>query len=192
MNAAVLIARLAVTPEALDTLLAGLSDDDWRLRPAARTPGPAPNPTVAPGEGPTGESRTHGGWSILEVVNHLADEEVEDFRARLRSTLEDPAREWAPIDPERAVRDRAYQERDPAESLRRFRAAREESLAWLRALPEPRWDNAKTHPRAGTLHAGDLLASWAAHDARHLQQIAKRLHLLAAHHGAPYSVEYAG
>jgi len=33
-------------------------------------------------------------------VNHLVDEEEGDFRLRLRSTLEDPARDWPPIDPE--------------------------------------------------------------------------------------------
>jgi hypothetical protein len=42
------------------------------------------------------------------------------------------------------------------------------------------------------MRAGDLLASWAAHDARHLEQIAKRLHGLAARDGTPYSVAYAG
>lgn len=168
MNADALIARLAVTPDTLDAMLRGLSAEDWRRRPA------------------------EGGWSILEVVNHLGDEEVEDFRARLSSTLEDPTREWPAMDPQGAVTARRYQERDPEESLRRFRDERAKSLAWLRGLAAPKWDNAKTHPRAPTLHAGDLLASWAAHDARHLAQIAKRLHLIAKHHGAPYDVGYAG
>jgi uncharacterized damage-inducible protein DinB len=168
MNADALVARLVVTPAALDALLDGLSDADWRARPE------------------------EGGWSILEVVNHLADEEVEDFRTRLRSTLEDPNREWAPMNPEAAVMERRYQERDPAESLRRFRTERERSLAWLRGLAAPQWENARVHPQFGTRRAGDLMASWAAHDARHVAQIAKRLHMLAARHGAPYSVAYAG
>jgi hypothetical protein len=38
-------------------------------------------------------------WSILEVVNHLADLEVEDFRTRLGLTLERPEEAWPPIDP---------------------------------------------------------------------------------------------
>ena len=72
-----------------------------------------------------------------------------------------------------------------------------ESVAWLRGMPlsgpgAPDWDRARTHPTAGTLLAGDLLAAWAAHDARHLAQIARRLHALAARDGAPYSVGYAG
>jgi uncharacterized damage-inducible protein DinB len=168
MDADALIARLAPFPGTLDALLAKLPEADWRWRPA------------------------EGGWSILEVVNHLADEEAEDFRARVRLILEDATQPWPPLDPEAIVVSRRYQERDPRESLRRFRDERAASLAWLCGLVAPKWDTSKTHPRAGTLTAGDLLASWAAHDARHLQQIAKRLHGLAARDGAPWSVAYAG
>jgi ribosomal protein S18 acetylase RimI-like enzyme/uncharacterized damage-inducible protein DinB len=168
-----LIERLACLPPALDALLAPLPDDAWRWRPA------------------------DGGWSVLEIVNHLADEDPRDFRARLRSTLEDPSRDWAPIDPQGDVTRERFQERDPAESLARFRRERTASVAWLRAMPTagpgaPDWSSARTHPTAGTLHAGDLLASWVAHDVRHLAQIARRLHGLAARDGDPYSVAYAG
>jgi DinB superfamily len=168
MNPAALIARLELLPPALDALVAALPDADWRWRPA------------------------DGAWSILEIVNHLADEEVEDFRARVRLVLESPSLPWPPLDPEAIVVSRRYQERDPADSLRRFRDERAASLAWLHGLAAPNWDAAKHHARAGTLHAGDLLASWAAHDARHLQQIAKRLRGLAARDGEPWSVGYAG
>jgi hypothetical protein len=167
MDVGALVARLAGLPAALDALLAGLPDRDWRWRPP------------------------EGGWSILEVVNHLADEEVEDFRARLRSTLEDPTRPWPSFDPEGAVVSRRTNERDPRESLARFRAERERSLAWLRSLVAPAWENTYAHPKRA-IRAGDLLASWAAHDARHLQQVGKRLYALAVRDGAPYSVGYAG
>ena len=42
-------------------------------------------------------------WSILEVVNHLAEEETDDFRVRLGQLLEDPRKAWPPIDPETSV-----------------------------------------------------------------------------------------
>ncbi len=168
MDSSALIDRLERLPLALDALLSPLPDADWRWRPA------------------------DGAWSILEIVNHLADEETDDFRARVRSTLEDPLRDWAPIDPQGDVVSRRYQERDPAESLRRFRGARAASLVWLRGLAAPKWDNARVHPTFGPAYAGELLASWAAHDARHLQQIAKRLHGLAARDAEPWSVGYAG
>ena len=168
MDAAAIVSRLEGFPAVLDALLLGLPDADWRWRPAK------------------------GGWSILEVVNHLVDEEVEDFRLRTRSTLEDPQREWPNLDPEAIVVSRGYQERDPRESLGRFRAERARSIEWLRTLSSPRWENLRERPGTRALHAGDLFASWVAHDARHLEQIAKRLHRLAARDGAPYEVGYAG
>ena len=46
-------------PGALSALVQGLSAADARWKPA------------------------DGAWSVLEVVTHLADEEVEDFRMRV-------------------------------------------------------------------------------------------------------------
>jgi len=39
-------------------------------------------------------------WSILEIVNHLYDEEKEDFRKRIDLTRHYQDREWPGIDPE--------------------------------------------------------------------------------------------
>lgn len=168
MDAPALVAALSRTPSALEALFATTTADDSRWRPA------------------------DGGWSLREIVGHLLAEETGDFRARLRSTLEDPARPWETFDPEATVRERGFQDQDLAALLAAFRAERARSVAWLETLASPAWDAAHQPRRGGPLHAGDLLASWAAHDARHLQQIAKRLHGLAARHGAPYDVGYAG
>jgi hypothetical protein len=48
------------------------------------------------------------------------------------------------------------------------------------------------HPKVGATAAGDVMASWAAHDALHLRQIAKRLWELAGRDGAPFRTGYAG
>ena len=120
-----------------------------------------------------------GAWSILEIVCHLHDEEIRDFRTRVRLTLEDPPRDWPPIDPEAWARDEKYNERDLAEMTAKWVAERRASIAWLRSLKSPDWSRSRSHPSAGTLHAGDLLTSWAAHDALHLRQIAKRMFQLA-------------
>lgn len=154
-------------PPALQTLLAHLPPEDARQRGAA------------------------GQWSILEIIAHLADEEDADFRTRARLTLEDPARDWPKIDPEGWATERRYNERDLSTELDRFAAARAESLAWLRSLDDPDWNTVHEHPR-GNLTAGDLLASWAAHDALHLRQIAKRLHELAARDAPGRDIGYAG
>jgi hypothetical protein len=113
-------------------------------------------------------------WSILEVVNHLADEEVEDFRARLDATLHHPG-SWPPIDPQGWPASRRYDERELQPSLERFLVSRAESLEWLERLGEPDWSRAYQHPSIGPISAGDLLTSWVAHDHIHIRQI-NRLH----------------
>jgi hypothetical protein len=168
MNVEALVASLASFEQALPAAVGGLSEADARVR--------------SPG----------GAWSVVEIVNHLADEEALDFRQRLELTLRDPSLPWPRNDPEGWARDRRYNERGLAESVARFIGARRASLAWLRSLPAQDWGKVHLHPTAGPLAAGDLLASWAAHDWLHLRQIAKRRYELAARDGAGFSVVYAG
>jgi hypothetical protein len=107
--------------------------------------------------------------------------------------LEDPSRPWPPLDPEARVVELRAAGGSAVAALARFRAERTASVAWLRSVAgAARWYAAHPHPSGRTIHAGDLLASWAAHDARHLEQIAKRLHGLAARDGGTYEVAYAG
>ena len=56
-------------------------------------------------------------WSILEVVNHLFDEEQEDFRVPLDLALHRPADPRPRINPGAWVTERGYNERDLGESL---------------------------------------------------------------------------
>jgi hypothetical protein len=161
-------ARLRANADVLAAQIAGVGDDQARWKPAPEQ------------------------WSILEVVNHLADEEVDDFRTRLDLTLHRPEEPWPRIDPQKWPVERRYLERDLAESMERFLARRRESLAWLAALVEPDWNRAHRHPRFGPIRAGDLMISWVAHDHIHIRQI-NRLHrefLVAALPGN--SPEYAG
>jgi hypothetical protein len=130
-------------------------------------------------------------WSILEVLCHLYDEEREDFRPRLDITLNRPAETWPPIDPQGWVTSRKYNERDLSETVDAFCQERMKSVAWLRELADRNWDSEYNAP-FGTVKAGDLLASWTAHDLLHFRQIVelKRVRILNA--AAPYAVTYAG
>jgi hypothetical protein len=168
MNPDALIHSLESFAEVLPAAVAGVSDADARVKPAS------------------------GAWSILEIVCHLLDEEVEDFRPRLRLTLERPHAEWPPIDPEGAARARRYNEQNLAERVHRWVNERRASIVWLRALTTPDWAREHLHPKLGPIPAGMLLAGWAAHDMLHLRQIAKRRFELVARDGAPYSTVYAG
>ncbi len=75
--------------------------------------------------------------------------------------------------------------------LAKFLAARQKSLAWLRSLDAPDWDAAVAMPW-GSLTAGDVLASWAAHDLLHLRQLMELHYAWMQQAVAPHSVEYAG
>lgn len=131
-------------------------------------------------------------WSMLEVVNHMIDEEREDFKLRLDLTLHQPATEWPPIDPEGWVTARAYQQRDWTQSIANFAAEREASLVWLPTLAAPDWNITRRHPGGIVLRAGDLLASWVAHDLLHLRQLVELRYHAASLAARPFDVRYAG
>jgi hypothetical protein len=168
MDLEVMAARLRANGEVLAALVAGVSEQQALWRPG-------------PDE-----------WSILEVVNHLADEEVEDFRTRLDLTLHEPGSAWPPIDPQAAVRTRGYNDRDLGESLDRFLSARRDSLAWLGGLDRPRWSLAYEHPKAGPITAGDLLTSWVAHDHIHIRQLNRLQREYLVSDLSEHSPDYAG
>ena len=131
-------------------------------------------------------------WSVLEILCHLRDEEREDFRVRIDFTLHRPGESWPSIDPQGWVTERGYADEVPADVLAEFLIAREESLRWLRRLAEPSWDTAYEHPSLGRLTAGDLLASWAAHDLLHLRQLTRAVFALVGTAAAPHGTAYAG
>lgn len=161
-------ASLQSTGHAIGDLVTGLSDES-----AHWSPGP-------------------GHWSIIEVLNHLADEEVEDFRARVKVLLNRPEEDFAPIDPVGWATSRRYAERRLGESLERFRTARAESLAWLESLPARDLDRSRDHPTAGPISGRQMLACWAAHDLLHVRQITRLRYQLLTQTVAPLSLGYAG
>jgi hypothetical protein len=159
--------ELARYPAVLDTLVAGLSLDRWRARPA-------------PDE-----------WAAVEIVCHLRDEEAEDFAARVRVLLEDGTT-FAPIDPVGWAVARRYHDADPADALAAFRQRRAESLAMLAGAAPERLVASGESPSGLRLSGLDLLAAWVAHDGLHLRQLAGTLTRAWADRWAPLRVDYAG
>jgi hypothetical protein len=171
MDANAIIRRLEAFPRGLVPIVERLTDAESRWKPP------------------------DGAWSVLEIVCHLGDEEVDDFRARLFSTLKDPSTPWKPSDPEAWAREKRYGEQELRPALQRFVSERAESVRMLRGLGDLSrvdWNIAYQHPKVGPVYAGELLASWVGHDALHMRQIAKRLWELAARDGQPYLTKYAG
>jgi hypothetical protein len=161
------VERMRANAAAVDALTRDVSEAQMRWKPSAES------------------------WSLLEVVNHLYDEEREDFRTRVDNVLHQPGEHPPPIDPVHWVIERAYNQRDPIASLDAFLRERATSLAWLQGLREPNWD-AEYRASWGVIRAGDLLAAWLAHDHLHLRQLNELHYAYHALQAAPYSVEYAG
>jgi hypothetical protein len=131
-------------------------------------------------------------WSILEVINHLHDEEREDFRQRLDLVLTNPEQTWPRIDPPTWVTTRQYNERDLDISFNNLLAEREKSLSWLMQLKAPSWQNRYEHPDGRTITAGDLVASWVAHDYLHVRQLARLHWQYLGVIADPYQTDYGG
>lgn len=171
MNPQALFDRLSAFPARLTGLLTGITAEDATWKPA------------------------DGAWSVLEIVRHLEDEEVEDFRTRVRMTLEDHTQTWPPIDPEGVAVQRKYNEDDLQKSLARLIAHRHESLNWVQdniTLIGENTETAYEHPRFGPIKLGELFAAWVAHDQLHLRQIVKRLFQMTERDAGNFSTRYAG
>lgn len=162
------ISRLGVFPDAIRSLVAGLDEPDLVWRP------------------------TPDRWSITEILAHLALEEVQDFRPRLQRILADPQPEWDPIDPEAAVRAADAHGRGAEHWLAAFESERSASVTWLTGLKSPDWSRERVHPVFGGMSARGMLGAWAAHDALHLRQIAKRLFQRTELEVGAHEAGYAG
>jgi hypothetical protein len=167
MDRTLLFAQLERHAEVFRALLSGLAPEEFRWKPAPEN------------------------WCALEVVCHLHDEEREDFRARLRSTLETPALPWPAIDPAAWVGQRNYMDQDFEARLRGFLEERRCSVEWLRGQERSPWSNAYLHPKVGPVSCDLLLTNWVAHDLHHIRQLVNlRYGFLKAQVAVP--LDYAG
>jgi DinB superfamily len=141
--------ELQMTVEVIDSLTSNLAPGD-----ASWKPGP-------------------DRWSILEVINHLADEEGLGFRGCAQMLLSSPEQDWPELHTLRWVESQEYNVRDFTASLNRFKNERAQSIQWLRGLSSPDWTTTHTgkHSFDKPMRAGDVMAGWIAHDYFHISQI---------------------
>jgi hypothetical protein len=168
MNHQKIIAHLGVNSDVFKYLFQSVSDEQACWKP--------------------GEER----WSILEVINHLYDEEREDFRKRLELVLNNPEEQWPPIDPEGWVVKRKYNERNLSQSLHNFFEEREKSLLWLKKLDWPDWQATHHHAQMGPMSAELILANWLAHDLFHIRQVTDLHFAYLTKVVKPVSLDYSG
>jgi hypothetical protein len=167
MNLDLFTGRLTSNAESIRSMIEGISDEQagWKPDPDS--------------------------WSILEVVNHLYDEEKEDFRVRLDIILHQPDQPWPAIDPSGWVVERQYNQRELPESLDNFLHERQASIRWLNQLTSPYWQATYEAP-FGKITAGDMFTSWVAHDLLHMRQLVELHWAYLVNLSKPFKPDYAG
>jgi hypothetical protein len=159
--------ELVHSTDMIRSLLAGISAEEARMKPSKGT------------------------WSILEVTCHLYDEEREDLREHLDFILYRQNKEWHPIAPQAWVKLRKYNEQDFGKMKAKFFRERTKSLAWLKSLKNIGW-NITYKSKFGTMRAGDMFASWVAHDNLHIRQLAELRRWHIERNTKPFKIRYAG
>jgi hypothetical protein len=159
--------ELTNSTEMIQSLLAGISAKEAQMKPSKGT------------------------WSILEVICHLYDEEREDFREHLDFILYRQHEDWHPIAPQAWVKLRKYNEQDFGKMKAKFFRERAKSLVWLKSLKNTDWD-ITYKSKFGSMRAGDMFASWVAHDNLHIRQLVELRRWHIEQNTKPYKIRYAG
>ena len=167
MEFASLYQELVKNTEVIRSLLDGIDQEEAQYRPRIGT------------------------WSILEVTCHLYDEEREDFREHLDFILHRQNEEWHRIDPQGWVKARNYNQQNFKSMQRKFFNEREKSLAWLKSLKKADW-NTTYKSQWGKMKAGDMFASWVAHDNLHVRQLVELRRARIERLTKPHKIQYAG
>lgn len=110
------------------------------------------------------------GWTVRQVVHHVADSHMNAFIRMKLAITEDRPRyktyeqdDWALLPDTRYAPTKA--------SLLILRGLHERWANLLEKLPAESWTRTGVHPENGEVTLDEMLASYVAHGARHLRQI---------------------
>ncbi len=168
INTEEILRQLMVNSDVIRALVGSVSDEQAQWKPDSET------------------------WCLQEAMQHLYNEERLDFRMHLKELLNDPLLPWGSGE---------YEDYITVESCRQaldgFLQERRASLAWLKGLQSPDWNEKYDIsfgpvPEIVRLGPGDVLVSWVAHDFLHIRQVNALLYAWHQKQVLPFSVEYAG
>lgn len=111
-----------------------------------------------------------GKWSAREIVQHLADSEMNSA-IRLRKLLTEETPTIQGYDQELYAARLGYNERDIAPALDALRGARATTAQLLHTMTDEDWAREGTHTESGRYTAEDWLRIYAAHAHNHAAQI---------------------
>ena len=138
---------LEATPAILRGLMAEISEEDARWKPASDR------------------------FSISEVLSHLSHSEGHCYRPRVERFLSEEMPEFELDDAQMHLE--VYKNADPEEDFAHFEDQRETNVERLRGLPAEAGKRKARHLAAGEITLSQMLHEWALHDLGHIRQIAE-------------------
>lgn len=138
---------LEATPAILRGLMAEISDEDARWKPAPER------------------------FSLAEVLAHLSHSEGHCYRMRVDRFMSEQRPELEPDDAQMYLE--LYRDRDPEEDFAHFEDQRETNVEYLRTLPAEAGERKALHREAGEITLSQMLHEWALHDLGHIRQVAE-------------------
>jgi hypothetical protein len=114
-------------------------------------------------------------WTAHEVLCHVTDGEVTDWRPRIAAIVSDGDKRFTPFD--RIGGQRTYGKWPMAALLDELDRLRRDNLTYLAQLGLDEAALARTgiHPEFGAVTLGQLLSCWTVHDLAHISQVSRIL-----------------
>jgi len=111
-----------------------------------------------------------GGWTVRQVVHHLADSHLNAFiRMKLILTEDHPT--LKPYDQDKWAALVDSQSAAIQSSLNILRGLHERWSVLLDSIPEPAWRKTAFHPERGEITLEGTLSTYAGHGEKHVQTI---------------------
>lgn len=149
------LALLDAAPDRIADEVAELAEEDARQSPGA------------------------GKWSVLQILRHLADSEVV-YGYRLRLIVADDRPAIPGYDQDAWADSLAYHRGTVTEAVEDYRAGRQMTMRFLRALPEDAWERYGIHSERGQESVRRIATLLAAHDLAHQGQIQRAREAIGA------------
>ncbi len=112
-----------------------------------------------------------GEWSVVEVLCHLRDTDLEVHQPRLQSYQAQESPFFVGIQPDAWANERPYKFTRYADALQGWLAARLQTLELLGQMTESDWQKTARHAQFGPTKLFEYLQIIAEHDRTHLRQL---------------------
>ncbi|MBI3325232.1 MAG: putative metal-dependent hydrolase [Nitrospinae bacterium] len=113
-----------------------------------------------------------GGWTVRQVVHHLADAHLNSF-VRMKLMLTEKRPTLKPYDQNEWARTLDATDTSIQSSLAILKGLHERWSVLLESLPESNWRRSAVHPEIGEVTLDEMLLRWASHAENHVGQITR-------------------